>query len=80
MRQQWEPEDLIAIATLVEGDSKFASINGTATRLGFVLLLGFLELEGRFPRHVGEPPDAALRIAGSCCRGPPPRQSGRCNR
>ena len=50
MRQEWEPEDLLASWTLVEADWELAANKAGATRLGFGLLLKFFELEARFPR------------------------------
>ncbi|MGH9224012.1 MAG: DUF4158 domain-containing protein [Acidimicrobiales bacterium] len=61
MRREWEPEDLIACWTLVEGDAALVGNKSGPTRLGFALLLKFFELEGRFPRHVGELPEAAVK-------------------
>ncbi|MEX0657869.1 MAG: DUF4158 domain-containing protein [Egibacteraceae bacterium] len=60
MRREWEPEELIACWTLVEGDAALVDNKSGPTRLGFALLLKFFELEGRFPRHVGELPEAAV--------------------
>jgi hypothetical protein len=56
MRREWTPEDLIASWTLVEDDWRLVGNKSGATRLGFALLLKFLELEGRFPRHAAELP------------------------
>jgi TnpA family transposase/DNA-binding cell septation regulator SpoVG len=65
MRREWEPEDLIGCWTLVDEDWRLVGNKGGATRLGFALLLKFFELEGRFPRHAGEVPAAALSyVAG----------------
>jgi hypothetical protein len=41
---------------LVEADWELPANKTGATRLGFASLLKFFELEGRFPRHVGEIP------------------------
>jgi len=60
MRREWEPEELIACWTLVEADWRLVANKSGATRLGFVVLLKFFELEERFPRHAGEPPAAAV--------------------
>ena len=60
MRREWEPEELIACWTLVDADWRLVANKSGATRLGFAVLLKFFELEGRFPRHVGEPPPAAV--------------------
>ena len=58
MRQEWEPEDLVAGWTLVEQDE--VAYKRGPTSLGFALLLKYFEMEGRFPRHVGELPPAAV--------------------
>jgi hypothetical protein len=60
VRREWEPEELIAAWTLLDGDWELVGNKTGATRLGFGLLLKFFELEGRFPRHVGELPKAAV--------------------
>ena len=60
MRREWEPEDLIAAWTLLDGDWELMANKAGATRLGFALLLKFFEQEARFPRHVGELPKAAV--------------------
>ncbi len=60
MRREWTPEDLIASWTLVEHDWRLVGNKAGATRLGFALLLKFFELEGRFPRHLGELPRQAV--------------------
>lgn len=60
MRREWEPEELIACWTLVEGDAALVGNKSGPTRLGFALLLKFFELEGRFPHHVGELPESAV--------------------
>ena len=60
MRRGWEPEELIACWTLVDADWRLVANKSGATRLGFAVLLKFFELEGRLPRHAGEPPPAAV--------------------
>jgi hypothetical protein len=65
MRRDWEPEELIACWTLVDDDWRLVSNKAGATRLGFNLILKFFELEGRFPRHAGDVPRAAVEyVAG----------------
>ena len=63
MWREWEPEDLIACRTLVDGNRPLVANNRGPTRLGFAMMLKFFELEARFPRpaqrhlhqhHVGE--------------------------
>ena len=60
MRQDWEPEDLIEVWTLLEDDMKRVRNKSGATRLGFALLLKFLEVEARFPASAVEMPAAAV--------------------
>ncbi|MEU7897959.1 Tn3 family transposase [Nonomuraea sp. NPDC049152] len=60
MRREWEPEELIAAWTLLDGDWDLVGNKTGATRLGFGVLLKFFEQEGRFPRHAGEVPKAAV--------------------
>ncbi|WP_249349705.1 DUF4158 domain-containing protein [Microbispora sp. H10836] len=45
---------------LLDGDWELVGNKTGATRLGFGLLLKFFEQEGRFPRHSGEVPKAAV--------------------
>jgi hypothetical protein len=54
MRREWEPEELL------DDDWELVGNKTGATRLGFGLLLKFFEQEGRFPRHAGEVPKAAV--------------------
>jgi hypothetical protein len=71
VRQEWEPEDLIAVWTLVETDWALIANKTAATRLGFALLLKFFELEGRFPEGPDEVPQAAVGyVAGQLGVGP----------
>ena len=60
LRQEWEPEELIACWTLVDDDWRLVGNRAGATRLRFALLLKFFELEARFPRHAAELPAAAI--------------------
>lgn len=71
MRQQWEPEDLIACWTLVETDWDEVANKTGANRIGFSLLLKFFELEGRFPRHPGELPAQAVGFVAQQVKVPP---------
>ena len=54
MRREWEPEDLIACWTLVEPDWELVANKAGPTRIGFVALLKFFEIEGRFPQYATE--------------------------
>ena len=65
MRREWEPEDLIACWTLVDGDRALVGNKRGPTRLGFALMLKFFELEARFPRHAREIPSAAVDYVAS---------------
>ena len=60
MRSDWSPEELISCWTLDEADWRLLANKTGATRLGFAVLLKFLELEGRFPADAAEVPTAAL--------------------
>lgn len=53
VRREWEPEELVGAWTLLDGDWDLVGNKSGATRLGF-------GLEGRFPRHAGEVPKAAV--------------------
>ncbi len=71
VRREWDPEDLIACWTLVDGDRGLVGNKRGPTRLGFALMLKFFELEARFPRHAGElPPAAAEYVASQVGIGP----------
>jgi TnpA family transposase len=60
MRQDWEPEELLASWTLVDADWELVANKSGATRLGFGLLLKFFELEARFPRERSELPTTVV--------------------
>ncbi len=60
MRQDWEPEDLIEVWTLLEEDQERLRNKSGANRLGFALLLKFFEVEARFPEDAGEIPVPAV--------------------
>jgi TnpA family transposase len=60
MRQEWEPEELVASWTLLDADWALVANKAGATRLGFALVLKFFELEARFPRDRAEIPPAAV--------------------
>ncbi|WP_063787188.1 DUF4158 domain-containing protein [Streptomyces sp. NBRC 110028] len=71
MRQDWEPEDLIEVWTLLEDDMKRVRNKSGATRLGFALLLKFFEVEARFPESAGEVPAAAVEYVAQQDRARP---------
>ncbi|MCA1679964.1 MAG: DUF4158 domain-containing protein, partial [Actinobacteria bacterium] len=60
MERVWEPDQLISCWTLDEADWQLLANKTGPTRLGFALLLKFFDLEGRFPTHAGELPQAAI--------------------
>jgi hypothetical protein len=60
VRREWEPKDLIACWTLMDGDRTLVGNKRGPTRLGFALMLKFFELEVRFPHHAGESPPGAV--------------------
>ncbi|MFJ5048267.1 DUF4158 domain-containing protein [Streptomyces sp. NPDC088719] len=60
MWQNWEPEGLIEVWTLLEEDQERLRSKSGAYRLGFALLLKFFELEARFPEDVVEIPVPAV--------------------
>ncbi|WP_062009831.1 DUF4158 domain-containing protein [Streptomyces hygroscopicus] len=60
MRQDWEPEDLIEVWTLLDDDEKRLRNKSGANRLGFALLLKFFEVEARFPESTEEIPAPAV--------------------
>jgi hypothetical protein len=60
MRREWDPEDLIACWTLLDSDWSLVANKTGATRLGFVVLLKFFEIEGRFPLYAAEVPEQAV--------------------
>ncbi|CAL9651720.1 DUF4158 domain-containing protein [Streptomyces sp. enrichment culture] len=70
MRQDWEPEDLIEVWTLLEDDMKRVRNKSGATRLGFSLLLKFFEVEARFPESAGEIPAAAVEYVAQQVKVP----------
>ncbi|MFH9732396.1 DUF4158 domain-containing protein [Streptomyces sp. NPDC017260] len=70
MRQDWEPEDLIGVWTLLEDDMKKVRNKSGATRLGFALLLKFFEVEARFPESAKEMPAAAVKYVAQQVRVP----------
>jgi Domain of unknown function (DUF4158) len=60
MQRVWDPKELVASWTLVEGDWALVANKTGHSRLGFALLLKFFELEARFPRHAAELPPTAV--------------------
>ncbi len=60
VRREWDLDDLIASWTLVDADQELLSPLHGRSRLSCALMLKFFEIDGRFPRHVGEVPPAAV--------------------
>ncbi len=71
MQVEWEPEELIDVWTLGPGDWKLVGNKAGATRLGFVAMLKFYELEGRFPAYLEEVPPAAVEYLASLVKVDP---------
>ncbi|MEV4116235.1 Tn3 family transposase [Nonomuraea sp. NPDC049695] len=70
MRQDWEPEDLIEVWTLLEDDMKRVRNKSGATRLGFALLLKFFEVEARFPESAREVPSVGVEYVAQQVKVP----------
>jgi hypothetical protein len=70
VRQEWEPEDLIEVWTLLEEDQERLRNKSGASRLGFALLLKFFEVEARFPEDAGEIPVPAVSYVAQQVRVP----------
>lgn len=62
MRREWSLEDLIDAWTLVDADRELIANKYGPTKLGFAVILKYFEIEGRFPRHAGEVPPAAVEF------------------
>jgi Tn3 transposase DDE domain/Domain of unknown function (DUF4158) len=65
VRRRWDFEDLVRLWTLTDADRELVSNKYVMSRLGFALMLRFFQIEGRFPRHVGEIPAAAVEFVAS---------------
>ncbi|MGW2987111.1 DUF4158 domain-containing protein [Streptomyces sp. KCTC 0041BP] len=70
MRREWSPEDVVACWTPVGSDWDLVANKVGPTRLGFVLMLKFFELEGRFPQLVEEFPQAAVDYVADVVKVP----------
>ncbi|MFE4581331.1 DUF4158 domain-containing protein [Streptomyces chartreusis] len=70
MRQEWEPEDLIEVWTLLEEEQERLRNKSGANWLGFALLLKFFEVEARFPEVAGEIPVPAVSYVAQQVRVP----------
>jgi hypothetical protein len=60
VRQDWEPEDVVAAWTRVEDHWQLVSNKSGPTRLGFAVMLKYFEQEGWFPGSAAEVPRAAV--------------------
>lgn len=60
MRRDRDPEDLTSYWTLLDSDWQLVANKSGATRLGFVALLTFFEIAGRFPQYAAEVPEQAV--------------------
>lgn len=64
MKLVWESEELIASWTLVEDDWRLLGNKTGATRLGFALVLKYVEIEGEFPRYGEQVPTGCGGVRG----------------
>jgi hypothetical protein len=64
VKQEWEPDELIAHWTLVEDDWRLLGNKTGVTRLGFAVILKYFEMEGRFPAY----PEEILILRPGCRR------------
>jgi len=71
VKRDWEPEELIAHWTLVEGDWRLLGNKTGATRLGFALVLKFFEMEGQFPAIPEDVPPAAVEFVAELVKVEP---------
>ncbi|MFI9587003.1 DUF4158 domain-containing protein [Streptomyces sp. NPDC052236] len=74
VRQEWEPEDLIEVWTLLEEDRERLRNKSEANRLGFALLLKFFEVEARFPENAEEFPAPAVSYVAQAAPGGDPER------
>ncbi|MCL6732361.1 Tn3 family transposase [Streptomyces neyagawaensis] len=70
MRGEWSPEDVVACWTPVGPDWALAANKSGPTRLGFVLMLKFIESKGRFPQFVEKFPQAAIDYVADVVKVP----------
>lgn len=70
MRREWSPEDVVACWTPVGSDWDLVANKSGPTRLGFVLMLKYFELEGRFPQFLEEFPPAAVDYVADVVKVP----------
>ena len=60
MKREWLTDELAEHWTLSPAEREAVGNKRGATRLGFTVLLKFIQLEGRFPRHAREVPTAVI--------------------
>ncbi len=71
VRREWSLEDLIDAWTLADADRDLIANKYGPTKLGFAVLLKYFEIEGRFPRHAGEVPAAAVEFVARQVKADP---------
>lgn len=60
MKRDWNPDELAEQWTLSFAEHQVVGKKTGATRLGFAVLLKFIQIEGRFPREAREVPQAVV--------------------
>lgn len=76
MQAEWDPDELIGAWTLIEGDWDLIVNKAGVTRLGFVVMLKFYEIEGRVPRLSRGGPARSDPVPGIAGEGRSPGDSG----
>ena len=60
MKREWTPDELAEQWTLSFAEHQVVGKKTGSTRLGFAVLLKFIQVEGRFPRHPRDVPMAVV--------------------
>ena len=77
MKQRWTPAELVETFTLSPDELTLLTANmADHTKLGFVVLLKFLQYEGRFPKDPIEAPTTSFSSA-KAMSSPPTGQPSR---
>ena len=71
MKRYWTEEELAECWSLTTAELETLPDRGDRNRLGFAVLLKFVEIEGRFPSSPREVPAAALSYLASQLHIPP---------
>jgi hypothetical protein len=71
MKRSWADDDLAAEWTLHAEERASLTNKSGPTRLGFAVLLKFLQCEGRFPRHPSEVPPVVVEYLAAQTGVPP---------